>query len=379
MAPNAYNGVINIITPAARDIVGTKLTLGGGELGTARADLRQAGVLLHGRLGYRVNVGYTPQRRLDAVPHRQGLVGLAGGVCAGDRDAADGSRARTDTPQWADQRLRHRRGDSARPTRWSRSRGPLGRTTTPCNGSIVTLEGGAGQVDNSVTISGTGRNQAPSIVRPWARLAWDRHGSGVSAWYTGLSVSARSDQARLRTATQNTRAALHLEGRTSRTFTGMMAAWWWGPLLQNNLVNSEGTILNPTYDDRSDQYYGAFGQVEYSMRRVRVIGAVRWDDSNLYTAQVSPKGALVFSPAKNHALRFTVGRAFLTPSLAPVSSRRHPPAPASRTCSRSKPNSARIPTVGPALAAVPERDACSPIPPRSPSHRWAIATCYRRR
>ena len=40
-------------------VFGTKLTLGGGELGTARADLRQADVWLNGRLGYRVNLGYT--------------------------------------------------------------------------------------------------------------------------------------------------------------------------------------------------------------------------------------------------------------------------------------------------------------------------------
>lgn len=56
---NAYNGVINITTPAAREIVGTKLTLGGGELGTVRADLRRAGLWLHDRLGYRVNLGST--------------------------------------------------------------------------------------------------------------------------------------------------------------------------------------------------------------------------------------------------------------------------------------------------------------------------------
>src|SRR2546426_3584094 len=57
--PNAFNGVINITTPAAREIVGTKLTLGAGELGTQRADLRQAGVWLHDRLGYRLSLGHS--------------------------------------------------------------------------------------------------------------------------------------------------------------------------------------------------------------------------------------------------------------------------------------------------------------------------------
>src|SRR5207302_797357 len=46
---NAYNGVINITTPPARDVVGTKLTLGGGELGTRHA--RPVGHRLRVRAG----------------------------------------------------------------------------------------------------------------------------------------------------------------------------------------------------------------------------------------------------------------------------------------------------------------------------------------
>src|SRR5256886_16502189 len=47
---NAYNWVINITTPPARDVVGTKVILGGRELGTARAGLRQADGWLNCRL-----------------------------------------------------------------------------------------------------------------------------------------------------------------------------------------------------------------------------------------------------------------------------------------------------------------------------------------
>jgi iron complex outermembrane receptor protein len=55
---NAFAGVVNINTPAAREVVGTKVTLAGGELSTLRADVRQAGLFSAGRLGYRVNLGY---------------------------------------------------------------------------------------------------------------------------------------------------------------------------------------------------------------------------------------------------------------------------------------------------------------------------------
>src|SRR5207253_2718757 len=105
---NAYNGVINITTPPARDVVGTKLTLGGGELGTPDP-----------------------------------LVTVYG---------------------------------SARVDYYAANR------------SIVTLEGGAAQEENPVFTIGSGRNQARRLVRPWARLAWDAGGSGVSAWYSGFSL-----------------------------------------------------------------------------------------------------------------------------------------------------------------------------------------------
>src|SRR3954454_14740946 len=68
---NAFSGVINIITPDAREIAGTKLTLAGGELETFRGDFRQAGVFGGDRFGYRLNVGgmksdtYTRSRTLN--------------------------------------------------------------------------------------------------------------------------------------------------------------------------------------------------------------------------------------------------------------------------------------------------------------------------
>src|SRR5215208_4840053 len=55
---NAFSGVINIITPDAREIAGTKLTLAGGELETFRGDFRHAGVFGGDRFGYRINGGY---------------------------------------------------------------------------------------------------------------------------------------------------------------------------------------------------------------------------------------------------------------------------------------------------------------------------------
>jgi len=348
---NAYNGVINITTPVARDVVGTKLTLGGGELGTVRADLRRAGVWLDGRLGYRVNVGYT---RSD-----------------------DWTRSRTakDSSDWTRE---YAPATATRPT----SPGPervalIGQATDPAsgmalgtpdplataygsarldhylaNGSIVTLEGGAAREDNPVFIAGSGRSQARRLLRPWVRLAWDAGGSGVSAWYSGLSLPQGQVRMSSGKPIYAAERSFHLEGRTSHRFAREAGRVVVGASVQDDEVNSRGTIIGLAYDDRGDQYYGAFAQLEYGVGLVRAIGAMRWDGANLYPSQLSPKAALVFTPAKNHAVRVSVNRAFLTPGL--------PSLFAASAAGTGVQNLSAIeaqlradPSVGPALTAVP--------------------------
>ena len=347
---NAYNGVINITTPPARDVVGTKLTLGGGELGTARADLRHASVSLNGRLGVRVNLGYT---RSDDWTR--------------SRTAKDGSDWKEEYAPTA----------ATPPTSPGPERVALnGQTTdaatgraldTPdplvtvygsarvdyyaANRSIVTLEAGAAQEEHPVFTIGSGRNQARRLVRPWARLAWDAGGSGVSAWYSGFSLP---EMVRLASGepVYTSEAAFHLEGRTSQSFAREAGRLVVGASVQDNEVNSNGTILGLAYDDRSDQYYGAFAQLEYRVGLVRVIGAVRWDDANLYAPQLSPKAAFVFTPTKNHALRVSVNRAFLTPSL-PTLFAASAAGTGVQNLSAIEAQLRADPSVGPALAAVP--------------------------
>ena len=347
---NAYNGVINITTPPARDVVGTKLTLGGGELGTARADLRHAGVSLNGRLGVRVNLGYI---RSDDWTR--------------SRTASDGSDWKEEyaptaaTPPTSPGPERVALNGQTTDAATGRALGTPDPLVTvygsarvdyyAANRSIVTLEGGAAQEENPVFTIGSGRNQARRLVRPWARLAWDAGGSGVSAWYSGFSLP---EMVRLASGepVYTSEAAFHLEGRTSQSFAREAGRLVVGASVQDNEVNSKGTILGLAYDDRSDQYYGAFAQLEYRVGLVRVIGAVRWDDANLYAPQLSPKAAFVFTPTKNHALRVSVNRAFLTPSL-PTLFAASAAGTGVQNLSAIEAQLRADPSVGPALAAVP--------------------------
>ena len=343
--PNAYNGVINITTPPAREVLGTKLTVGGGGLSSERADLRHAGALLAGRVGYRVNLGYTR--------------------------SADWVRSRTSKDS-ADLRREYAPVGVMVPLRPPESLPLLGQITDsvtgralgtpdpvvsiygsarvdyyPAAGSEVTFEGGAARLDNSVFMSGSDRTQAPRILRPWARVAWTAKESALAAWYSGASFAAVTLGAK---PIDNYEHSVHLDGRTSRRFHGDAGRVVVGASVQDNHVDSRGTVLGVVNDNRSDQYYGAFAQLEYGLGRLRVIGALRWDDSDLFRQQLSPKGALVFSPARNHALRFTVDRALLAPSLVSEFARRAMGAPLHLELVEQKLRN--DPVVGPALTGV---------------------------
>src|SRR5690606_28464300 len=109
----------------------------------------------------------------------------------------------------------------------------------------------------------------------------------------------------------------------------------------------------PEDDDRHDKVYSVFGQVEYRITdQIRLVGAARYDEGDLFEGQFSPKGGIVFAPSENHAFRFTVNRAFQTPNYSEFFLRVAAGAPqnfsALETALRAHPQ------LGPALAGVPD-------------------------
>ena len=60
---NAMSGVVNLITKKPKEMVGTSLLAGGGEIGTAYGSVTHAGV--SGKLGYKVSAGYYEQDAYD--------------------------------------------------------------------------------------------------------------------------------------------------------------------------------------------------------------------------------------------------------------------------------------------------------------------------
>jgi iron complex outermembrane recepter protein len=311
---NAFSGVVNITTPTAREVLGSKLTLAGGELETFRGDLRHASTFAADRFGLRINAGYTrsdtwsrTRTRIDGtslqreyadatdepVPLTREVRPLIGqttdalGNAVGDRDPLQNGYGSARLDYYAN------------------------------NGSVFSIDGGAAQVQNEIFVTGIGRVQVTKAIKPYVRAAVAADRYNIFAYWnsrtslepqyslqSGLPIEERSD-------------IFHVEGQNNWNFLQDRGRVVYGASLRNTRVNTSGTLMNLANDDRSDDVYSIYGQVEYKLvPQVRVVGALRWDDGDLFDRQFSPKGAVVFSPNDNHSFRLSVNRAFQTPNYS---------------------------------------------------------------
>jgi outer membrane receptor protein involved in Fe transport len=185
------------------------------------------------------------------------------------------------------------------------------------NGSVFSVDGGAAKVENEIFVTGIGRVQVDEAVKPYARAALAAERYNVFGYWnsrtslepqfsltSGLPLEERSD-------------IFHFEGQNNWNFDQDRGRVVYGASYRNTKVNTSGTLMNLANDDRSDDLYSGYGQVEYRITpQVRLVGAARFDDGDLIEGQFSPKGAIVFSPTEEHSFRFSVNRAFQTPNYS---------------------------------------------------------------
>ena len=310
---NAFSGVVNMTTQMAREVVGTKLTLGGGELETIRGDLRHAGVTSNGRFGYRVNAGFNQSDTWTRSRTNPG-------------DLAEEYEPATDEPvpaisqpeaiplagQTLEAGTREAIGDRD-PIRnmYGSARLDFYRD----NGGVITAEGGMSQVENEVLVTGIGRVQVLKATKPYARVAWAEDRFNVMGYWNGRSTKEPQKSLASGLDILEESAIFHIEAQANQTFGPARVVV--GSSFRNINTNTSGTLMSLVNDDRSDNMYSVFGQVEYQViPQVKVVGAVRFDDGDLFDRQWSPKAAVVVSPNENHSFRVTVNRAFQTPNYS---------------------------------------------------------------
>jgi outer membrane receptor protein involved in Fe transport len=185
------------------------------------------------------------------------------------------------------------------------------------NGAVLSADGGAARVENEIFVTGIGRVQVLEAIRPYARLSLAHDRFNIFGFWnsrtsldpqvslaSGAPLEERSD-------------IFHLEAQQNWDFQQERGRVVYGASYRNTQLNTSGTLMDPSNDDRSDDYYSGYAQVEYKLiPELRVVGAARVDDGTLFETQFSPKGALVYSPTERHSFRFSVNRAFQTPNYS---------------------------------------------------------------
>lgn len=286
---NAFNGVINILTPKPKDIAGGKVTIAGGEKNTIRTDVRYAAVGDH--WSYKMNAGrfqgdtwsvsrttfpfeyggFNPFLNTEVVPVNRGKVASTYGSARVDYDDYDA-------------------------------------------GTTITGEGGITQVENEVLVTGIGRVQIPKAIKPWGRVSYSSDHLYVQGWGTGrtslkpqlsLSTGLPLDE---KSFIGQLDAQYRFSGAEDRLFIIV------GGSHRYQSVDTKGTLTLAAHHDNLSGFYS---QLEYRiLDELKGIVAGRVDRSTLHKSQFSPKVALVWTPIVGHSFRATFNKAFQAPNYS---------------------------------------------------------------
>jgi outer membrane receptor protein involved in Fe transport len=185
------------------------------------------------------------------------------------------------------------------------------------SGALGTVEGGVSETRNETLLTGVGRVQVSRTQRPWARAAWGTDRLNVLAWYTGRKTLDPQWSLGSGTFFLEKSGVMHGEVQYNNLLGGNRGRWIVGASARQTKLNTSETLIAPGNDDRTEQQFSAYGQLEFQLTdRLKAVAATRWDDGSLFESQLSPKAALVYSLDENRSLRISANRAFQTPNFS---------------------------------------------------------------
>ncbi len=283
---NAFNGIVNIVTPPPKEIVGTKLSLSGGELNSLRFDLRNAGVM--DQWSYKANIG-----------HYQGDTW---------------STSRVDTLEYAGLSGLNKEVVPVDPHKIGATYGSARVDYDFLGGMTATAEGGFSQVENEIYITGIGRIQVHKAQKPWGRLNFVSDHFNVQVWASGRN--SKDPQTSLATGLllNESSQTVQADGQYRTSLLDDQLSLTAGVSQRYEAIDTKATLMtDPHYDNMT----GVYGQAEFRFTpQVKALAALRWDRSTLNPSQLSPKAAVVWAPVPDHTFRVTYNHAFQSPNYS---------------------------------------------------------------
>ncbi len=323
--PDASNGVITLLSKDPKQYPGTILefSVGGnsisrfgeetpGTVSFRNVQGRHAGVLLNGRLGYKVT-----GELIDAYDWQNV-----------NRYAAVAPSTTPSPEIGIDWNTDYLRGGGALVWYFD-------------GGARLEYQGGASK-SNGVGITSAGRNQLKdwgywnqqvrfTSDRFFAQVYATRSLSGQTYAINGFSTNRRAarfngisdDSVKQASAFPADGRLMAAEAQHNFTVPALLnTRVIWGAQARRDLVSSRRVWLEDaiTGEDLELQQIGAYAQTETPINEhTKLVLGARYDKPEFYDNQFSPKAALLISPSENNTFRITYNRAFKSPSILQTS------------------------------------------------------------
>ncbi|NJL27755.1 MAG: TonB-dependent receptor [Thermoanaerobaculia bacterium] len=280
---NALSGVVNLITKSPRELAGTSVLLGGGELGTLYGSVTHARAA--DKLSYKLSAGYYEQ---DPYPRPTGFIP---NDFVPPTPYPDYQNSGTSQPK-LDVRVDY---DATEDSTWS-----FGTGYSSTEG-IMHSGIGPFDIDSGAYLS-------------YAKASYRKRALTVNAFVNLLDGDASNLLTRDATGQP---LVLGFESQTynidfadTRIFGDRHVITYGGTARRNNF----DLTIAPDGEDRDE--FGLFVQDEILLSdKVRWLIGARFDDIDPIGSVVSPRTSLLISPSPNHTFRLSYNQAYRAPSL----------------------------------------------------------------
>jgi outer membrane receptor for ferrienterochelin and colicins len=292
---NAFNGVLSLTSYSPREVLGTRVSILGGDYKTYRLDIRNAGIITN-RISYKITIGRSSSlnfaHRRDSTKYLEypGLIVEARPMYDDERNTfSNYGTFRIDYDFKQNNKLR--------------------------------FEGGYSNNGNEAFVFGLGRTLVKNTERPYLLLSFSNANFYFHTHYMkrhaidtmwlllprvgnklGSPLLDNSDDFMIETQynffpSQN--QLTHLILGLSQQF-------------QN--IRTYGTSIP---NDVNANYTGIYGQLTQKFgSKLKLVGTLRFDRTNIHQPQLSPRLAFVFTPKENHQFRFSISRSFQRPNYS---------------------------------------------------------------
>ncbi|MEO8503313.1 MAG: TonB-dependent receptor [Acidobacteriota bacterium] len=306
--PNSTGGILDLVTKRPGERLGLDLRIGGGDVSSQNAEVAWGQTL---GAGWAVKVLGGASKSGDFAESRNGHAEYSVPcTVAGQTDCLPQESVALERRD--DDRLTH---------------AAVRVDHDFSNGGLFDIQGGYADAKGPVLTTDLGRLQLLDLTHKWARAAytvqhWELAGAYNNrsadqqidlATGDNLFIGGRNFTAEIRTRWDFLSDRLHLLGGLSHEDTQLNSNDKSG-ILRPTLIqplNRETLLVRAVKTNA----YGEYAQLAYDISdRLRVFGGARYDKSDLFSSQVSPRLGLVFAVQPTQILRVSIGRGFQAPT-----------------------------------------------------------------